>query len=164
MKSSDRRPASQPRRSSSRSAAPIVELAMEAVRRDGGRSTTTRRIVLEALVDAGGDGVTAEDLADCIRTQHPTFTTSTIYRCLERFEELGVIAHAHLGHGPALWRLVDQPRWYLVCTSCGKSMDADTALVEQLSSQLMRTVGFRLDGHFALTGQCADCSAGMTPS
>ncbi|HET9076914.1 MAG TPA: transcriptional repressor, partial [Acidimicrobiales bacterium] len=138
-----------------RTGSQVIELALEAVRREGGRSTTTRRIVLEALVDAGEPGVTAEDLADHIREQHPTFTSSTIYRCLERFEELGVISHAHMGHGPAVWRLIDQPRWYLVCTSCGKSMDADPTLVERLSSQLLRTVGFRLDGHFALTGRCA---------
>ena len=147
-----------------RSREQVVELALEAVRREGGRSTTTRRIVLEALVAAGDDGVTAEDLAECIRDQHPKFTTSTIYRCLERFEELGVISHAHLGHGPAVWRLVDRPHWYLVCTNCGMSIDADPVLVEQLSAQFYRSVGFRLDGHFALTGRCAECSAGAALS
>ncbi len=134
-----------------------VERALEAVRRDGGRSTTTRRIVLEALLDAGDSGVTADSLAEHIRRSHPTFTSSTIYRCLERFEELGVLAHSHLGHGAAVWRLVDRPRWYLVCNNCGASIDADPALVESLSAELQRSVGFRLDGHFALTGRCAAC-------
>lgn len=141
-----------------------IDSALEAVRRDGGRSTTTRRIVLEALVAAGEPGVTAEDLAERIRREHPAFTSSTIYRCLDRFEELGITTHAHLGHGPALWRLVDQPRWYLVCTSCGNTVDADPALVDRLSADLVTSVGFRLDGHFALTGQCARCRAGAPAS
>ena len=135
-----------------------VEEAMEAVRREGGRSTTTRRIVLEALLDADEDGVTAENLADQIRRSHPTFTSSTIYRCLERFEEIGVLAHSHLGHGPAVWRLLDRPRWYLVCNSCGARVDAEPALVERLSAEIQRSTGFRLDGHFALTGHCSTCS------
>lgn len=142
------------------SAAEAVDTALETVRREGGRTTTTRRIVLEALAVSEDGGVTAEDLAEHIREAHPAFTTSTIYRCLEKFEELGVATHAHLGHGPAVWRLVDRPRWYLVCNRCGSTTDADPELVEALSDQLLRHAGFRVDGHFALTGLCAGCARG----
>ena len=141
-----------------RSVAQTVDKAMAAVRREGGRSTITRRIVLEALADSDDGGVTAEDLAEHIREDHPAFTTSTIYRCLEKFEELGVATHAHLGHGPAVWRLVDRPRWYLVCNRCGTTVDADPELIERLAGELFRHTGFRVDGHFALTGYCGACS------
>ncbi len=147
-------------RSLPRSASQLVDMALEAVRREGGRSTTTRRIVLEALAGSEDTGVSAEDLAERIRTSHPSFTTSTIYRCLEKFEELGVATHAHLGHGPAVWRLVDRPRWYLVCNRCGATTDVDPDVVEMLSSGLRRRTGFRVDGHFALTGSCAACAGG----
>lgn len=141
-----------------RSVAETVDEAMATVRREGGRSTTTRRIVLEALADAEETGLTADDLAEHIREHHPDFTTSTIYRCLEKFEDLGVATHAHLGHGPAVWRLLDRPRWYLVCNRCGATIDTDPELVDRLTADLLRHTGFRVDGHFALTGYCAACA------
>ena len=145
-------------RSLPHSVSQLVDTALEVVRREGGRSTTTRRIVLEALAASEDSGVSADDLAERIRASHPSFTTSTIYRCLEKFEELGVATHAHLGHGPAVWRLVDRPRWYLVCNRCGATVDVEPTVVEMLSGELRRHTGFRVDGHFALTGFCAGCA------
>jgi Fur family ferric uptake transcriptional regulator len=135
-----------------------LETALRAVRHDGGRVTTTRRIVLESLARLGEAGVTAEEMTAHIRLDHPTFNTSTIYRCLERFEELGIATHAHLGHGPALWRLADRVRWYVVCTGCGASVDVDSRLIDHLRRHLMDSTGFTLNGHFALSGLCEPCS------
>jgi Fur family ferric uptake transcriptional regulator len=156
-----------------------VDRALEAVRQEGGRLTATRRIVLEALtaltVEAGaagpstgpspspgtgpGTGATAEQLAEVIRAEHPSFSDSTVYRSLERFEKLGLVTHAHLGHGPALWRLADQPRWYVVCSACEAAVQVEPDVIRPLLSELMRRVGFSMDGHFAITGLCQRCSA-----
>lgn len=164
-----------------------MDRALEAVRQEGGRFTATRRIVLEALTaltaeaaapgpgtnpgtntnpspgpsssTGTGTGATAEQLAELIRAEHPSFSDSTVYRSLERFEKLGLVTHAHLGHGPALWRLADQPRWYVVCSACEAAVQVDPDVIRPLLSELMRQVGFSMDGHFAITGLCQRCSA-----
>ena len=140
-----------------------VDRALAAVRQEGGRLTPTRRIVLEALATltaATGTGATAEQLAERIRAEHPSFSDSTVYRSLERFEKLGLATHAHLGHGPALWRLADQPRWYVVCSACDAAVQIEPDVIRPLLSELMRQVGFSMDGHFAITGLCPRCSRG----
>lgn len=134
-----------------------LEQALRSLREGGGRATGTRRIVLRALAARGERGATAENLAERIRSEHPGFSESTVYRSLERFEQLGIATHAHLGHGPALWRLADRPRWYAVCSSCGTAIDLDPTLMDRLARELRRRSGFRMDGHFAVTGRCAAC-------
>jgi Fur family ferric uptake transcriptional regulator len=134
-----------------------LDQALQMVRDEGGRSTATRRIVLEALARHGDEGVTAERLAEVIRIEHPSFSESTVYRSLECFERVGIASHSHLGHGPALWRLADHPHWCAVCSACGTAIGVSPALMERLARELRRQSGFRIDGHFAITGVCAGC-------
>lgn len=136
-----------------------VDRFLDALRQEGGRLTATRRVVLEALTAAGDAGASAEQLGERIRVEHPTFSDSTVYRSLERFEKLGLATHSHLGHGPALWRLADQPRWYVVCSACDAAVQIEPDVIRPLLSELMRQVGFSMDGHFAITGLCQRCSA-----
>lgn len=135
-----------------------LDEALQLVRDEGGRTTATRRIVLEALARHSDEGVTAERLAEIIRSEHPSFSESTVYRSLECFERVGIASHSHLGHGPALWRRAVTPRWYAVCSACGAALDVDSPLMDRLARELRRRSGFRMDGHFAITGVCSACA------
>ncbi len=44
---------------------------------------------------------------------------STIYRFLDELEELGVVSHSHLGHGPAVYDISPVGHFHLVCEVCG---------------------------------------------
>jgi Fur family ferric uptake transcriptional regulator len=134
---------------------------MDRLRHGGGRSTVSRRVILEALMHIGDAHITAEQLTDRIHQQHPDINESTVYRTLERFEELGITCHAHLGHGPAVWYLTDRQRRYLSCSRCGDVIDADPALFESLVAAVEDRYGFTVDfGHFAVTGMCSNCAPG----
>ncbi|GAA2924325.1 hypothetical protein GCM10020221_20370 [Streptomyces thioluteus] len=44
---------------------------------------------------------------------------STVYRTLELLEELGLVSHAHLGHGAPTYHLADRhDHIHLVCRDC----------------------------------------------
>src|SRR3954470_3568225 len=91
-----------------------LEEVEAAVRRDGGRLTRPRRQVLEALFAADG-------LASAEQIAGQEIELTSVYRNLERLEELGVVRHVHLGHGPGLYGLVGEgEREYLVCEACGQ--------------------------------------------
>jgi len=77
---------------------------MAALRAEGGRSTVQRRAIVTALLGAPRH-VTAEELADSIHREHPEIATTTIYRTLDALERQGLVQHAHLGHGPAVYHL-----------------------------------------------------------
>ncbi len=95
-----------------------------------------------------------------VRSQYPEVNESTVYRALERLEDLGVAYHVHLGHGPAQWHLVAQrSHQHLACRRCGRVVEVDRELFEPLVRQLADNYGFQADiGHFAVTGTCAGCA------
>jgi Fur family ferric uptake transcriptional regulator len=130
----------------------------EAVRRDGGRLTMPRRLVLEALFAADGL-VTAEQIAAGAQTG-AAIEIASVYRNLERLEELGVVRHVHLGHGPGLYGLVgDGEREYLVCEGCGRVTAADPARLDRARAAIRADLGYEARfTHFPIHGLCTGCA------
>jgi Fur family transcriptional regulator, ferric uptake regulator len=138
--------------------ATTVEGVLDLVRQQGGRITSSRRLLLRALFDGQGHH-TAEDLAAEVQKQAPDIHLSTIYRNLDELERLGVIVHAHLGHGPATYHLAATAHGHLVCEECGTMIEAPDALFRGLAKEALSRFGFTIDPHhFAMLGRCADCS------
>jgi Fur family transcriptional regulator, ferric uptake regulator len=135
-----------------------AESVMELIRDAGGRATAARRIILEALIAAGGH-CTAEELAAGVKAAHPELHESTVYRTLDRFEQLGVAYHTHLGHGAAQWHLSRDVHQHLVCQDCGGVVEADPEVFRAVARYLLTEYGFHVElHHFALTGRCAACA------
>ena len=127
--------------------------ALERVRSGGGRLTAARRALLEDLYSHAGR-VTAEQLA----ARHPNIDVATVYRSLAQFEEVGVVEHVHLGHGPAAYRWAGERSIAAVCQGCGFVTDIPTDELAELSSRLESRYGVRLElGHFALSVRCPAC-------
>jgi Fur family transcriptional regulator, ferric uptake regulator len=139
--------------------ATTVEGVLDLVRKQGGRVTSSRRLLLRALFDGQGHH-TAEDLAAEVQKQAPDIHLSTIYRNLDELERLGVIVHAHLGHGPATYHLAATAHGHLVCEDCGTMIEAPDVLFRGLAKEAMAQFGFTIDPHhFAMLGRCADCAS-----
>ena len=135
-----------------------VERILDLLRARGGRVTTARRAIISALLDAAADHVTADELSDIVQAAHPDVHLSTIYRCLEALEELGVVDHVHLGHGRAVYHLTDARHQHLVCDRCGAVVEVPDDVFDALGARLRREFGFTLQhGHFAVPGLCAAC-------
>ena len=77
---------------------------------------------------------------------------------MEAFEEVGAVEHLHLGHGPAVYHLVDQGHHHLVCDGCGKTIEVPDATVDSFAERIHAEYGFTIDArHFAMPGRCSDC-------
>jgi Fur family transcriptional regulator, ferric uptake regulator len=128
------------------------------LRRDGGRLTMARRLVLQALFAADGL-LSAEAIAGGAQTGVAVDITS-VYRNLERLEELGVVRHVHLGHGPGLYGLVGQGEHeYVVCDACGKVTAAEPAQLDRARSAIREDLGYEARfTHFPIHGLCAGCA------
>ena len=135
-----------------------VEEVLDLLRRRGGRVTSSRRILVETLFERTGH-LTVEDLAAAVQVRAPDVHVSTIYRNVEDLERLGVVAHSHLGHGPATYQLASHSHAHFVCQSCGKRVDAPDAMFRSLARSAKADLGFSIDPHHsAIFGHCADCS------
>lgn len=134
-----------------------VEDVLALVRQGGGRVTTSRRLLVEALFGSE-DHLTAEDLTAIVQRRARDVAASTIYRNLDELEKLGVVVHSHLGHGPATYHLASTAHGHLVCEECGATIEAPAALFSGLSRNAMTRFGFRIDPHhFAVIGRCEAC-------
>lgn len=137
----------------------LVEEVLALVRARGGRVTTARRQLLDALFDASGH-CTAEDLAATVQARAPDVHMSTIYRNLDELERIGVIVHTHLGHGPATYHLASAPHGHLVCEKCGATVEAPEDVFSALAGSAKSRFGFVIDPrHFAVLGRCAACAS-----
>jgi Fur family ferric uptake transcriptional regulator len=128
------------------------------LRAGGRRLGAARRQALDALTSVDGP-VTVEELAARIPDVH----LSSVYRSLAVLEEVGVVRHVHIGHGPARYELVEQvgQAVHLVCEVCGRDILAPDAMFEELRQQLEDEFGFVMrGGHTAITGRCDTCAEG----
>jgi Fe2+ or Zn2+ uptake regulation protein len=134
-----------------------VEEIIDALRAEGLRATVQRRIVIGALL-AGPRHITAEDLAAVVQAEHPDIAQSTIYRILEALERQGLVHHAHLGHGPAVYHLGDDEHLHLVCESCSKVTEVPRAAYAKFARMLADDFDFSVaPHHFAVQGRCSTC-------
>jgi len=135
-----------------------VDDVLALVRSRGGRATPSRRVLLEALFDADGH-LNAEELAEMVQARAPDVHISTIYRNLEDLQRLGVVAHTHLGHGPATYQLASLAHAHFICEECGAMIEAPDELFRGLARTAKTRLGFSIDPrHFAILGRCAACA------
>lgn len=146
-----------------------VDDVVAVLRSHGDRVTGARRAVIDALL-AGGHHVTADEIVARMneregpggRGREPDPHRATVYRTLDRLEELGVVSHVHLGHGPSIFHVDHQataPHHHAVCSACGTVVEVPLTALDGLSSALLAAHGFELSRqHFALWGLCRSCA------
>ncbi len=138
-----------------------LEAIVELLRRRGGRLTSARRAIITALLSARGH-ITADELTGAVQQAHPDVHLTTIYRCLDTLEELGVVDHVHLGHGRAVYHLTDENHQHLVCEACGTVVEVPDATFADLAGRLRAEYGFAIrPHHFAVLGRCRECLSGV---
>lgn len=136
---------------------------LEKLRAAGCRVTVPRRAVVETLVDAGRDHITAEELADRVRYRFPDIHRATVYRTLDKLQDAGVVSHVHLGHGPSTFHLGNGSHHHAVCTACGAIVELPSDALQPVGQQLEREHGWKLtEQHFALTALCAGCASSQS--
>lgn len=128
------------------------------LRAAGERSTTARRLVLAALLDAGQDHPSAEQLAASIQRTNPDVNLSTVYRTLEVLDSAGLVIRAGVGDGATTYHLVDDPHHHAVCDRCGAVIVLPAGAFDAVVRRLDRDHGFSArPSHLTVGGLCADC-------
>ena len=136
-----------------------VPAAIAALRANGLRVSTARRLVIEALFAAGGPA-TAEELAAGLDGRLPESDVASLYRNLETLEGLGIVRHVHLGHGPGRYVLSgDAAAGFVTCERCGAFEPLGRATLGAIRELVLDQTGYEPRfTHFPVVGRCADCS------
>lgn len=129
------------------------------MRERGLRVSAARRLVLEALL--GSDRpLSAEEIADGLGGRVPSSDLSSVYRNLQTLEDIGVVRHVHLGHGPGLHALaVSGEREYLTCEHCAAHRAVTPEELDGVRELIERQFGYRANfTHFPIVGICPRCA------
>lgn len=138
-----------------------VDAAVALLRSRGLRLSAARRVVLEALYAADGP-VSADQIAAGLDGAVPPSDLASVYRNLDTLEQLGLVRHAHLGHGPGLYSLAAaRRREYLVCDACGAFTAVEPGDLDGVRDAIRAATGYEARfTHFPIVGLCPACAAG----
>ena len=136
----------------------VLEELIHDLRQRGERLTIQRRLVLDALCAEPGHH-TVSQLREMIEQAGESLDESTIYRIVQRLNELGVVSQTDLGLQGVVYELIHgTPHHHLVCLGCGAVTAFEDALAGQLRHDVQERYGFqaRIE-HLALFGWCKQC-------
>lgn len=122
------------------------------------RNTKQREIVLDAVLTSK-DHPSADQVYERIHVDHPHISRATVYRNLNLLAETGKIRHLAMpgsGSDRYDWRLEDHS--HLVCKSCGRVMDIDSASDPKADHAIARKYGYHGVHHVLIfSGICPQC-------
>jgi len=124
----------------------------------GCRLTGARRAVVEVM-ESAQRAMTPVEVYDAARMHDPHLGLVTVYRTLEKLEELGLIQRVHQEQGCQSFLRAGQGHQHiLMCERCGKAVLFEGDDLNDLFARIGRQTGFDIREHWLqVSGICADC-------
>ena len=129
-----------------------------ALQKDGCRLTAPRRAVIDIMEECSY-ALTPVEVYDAARKQNPGLGLVSVYRTLEKLEQLGLIQRLHQTRGcQAFIPSGEGHQHVLVCTHCGKTVLFEGDRLDPLFNSVSKTTGFQIESHWLqLFGLCKTC-------
>src|SRR4029453_9847852 len=96
--------------------------AVELLRGQGMRMTPQRLAIVDEIMSTAGY-IIPTTVIDRVQARVPGVSPSTVYRTLERLEQVGVLTHVHLEQGTGYHRLEEVQDVHLTCSRCGTDLE-----------------------------------------
>ncbi|HYO89988.1 MAG TPA: Fur family transcriptional regulator [Pyrinomonadaceae bacterium] len=125
----------------------------------GGAETLTpqRETVLQVIRESENH-LTASEIFEAARRLRPTISYATVYNSLRFLKEAGLIREIHFGNAASRYDRETGRHDHAMCTRCGKLVDFDLDLSNDLMRAAARRSGFKAETvHLTLHGLCPDC-------
>jgi len=131
---------------------------LEALQTSGYRLTTPLRVLVDVLVKSDR-ALEPFELFDLGRQEYPPLGLVTVYRTLEKLQELGLVQRIHQQNGCHRYlRAALGHEHILLCSRCGKAIYFSGDDLTSLSDELAQRTGFIIQEHWLqLLGLCAEC-------
>ena len=143
---------------------------LDALAQAGYSNTRSRRAVLMAICEAGGQATGAELLA-IGRVHHATLGLVTIYRTLDLLLSLGLVRKLHLAEGCHTYALSltgsrnetrgNEPHnhgHHIICQRCNRAVEFNGCDLDAVVTAVEAQTGFRVQEHWLeMFGICPAC-------
>ncbi len=129
------------------------------LRENGYRLTEPRRAIVE-IVASSTKAITPIEVYDRARTLHPSVGLVSVYRTLEKLEELHLVQRVHQPEGCQAFIAARQGHQHmLLCRKCGRVTYFEGDDLDQLIRSISRRTGYQIGEHWLqLFGLCPKCS------
>ena len=136
----------------------IKEKWISLLQESGCRITSPRAAIIDAILTSQR-GLEPLELFDLVRKSHPGIGLVTVYRTLDRLENLGLIQRVHQENGcHMVMKAAVGHEHYLLCTSCGRAVLFDGDDLSRLVSRVESSSGYKVSDHWLqLFGLCPSC-------
>jgi Fe2+/Zn2+ uptake regulation proteins len=119
---------------------------------------TPQRVELVRLIAASEGHPSAAQLYERIRRRFPTMSQATVYKTLDLLKQLGQVLEIDLHEDSRYDGNRPQPHAHLICTKCGKIMDAEASLAPAALHEIETLSGYAVArAQISLYGLCPDC-------
>ena len=127
-----------------------------------GRRLTGQRLLLLQLIQEHGGHLDAHELYRLASERNPRLSLSTVYRTMNLLRDLGLVNEVHLGEEHHHYELrPPSEHCHLICANCGKVVEIDCELIEQLKRTVAEQHDFAItEAQVDLVGLCGDCRRG----
>jgi Fur family transcriptional regulator, ferric uptake regulator len=131
----------------------------------GYRITNPRKAIVE-LVASSEKALSPIDIYDLGRKEYPGLGLVTVYRTLEKLEDLGLIQRVHQPGGCHMVMRASQGHEHLLlCTLCGKAEYFEGDDLERLFDTISDQSGFEIQEHWLqVFGICSGCRSSAQKS
>ena len=120
--------------------------------------TKQREVVLQVIRDAR-EHLTANEVFSAAKDLLPSISFATVYNSLRYLKDAGHIAEIQFGNGASRFDRMTHRHDHAICTSCGKLVDIEMELPEELLKKAAKYSKFKPESlEFTLRGVCPECS------
>jgi Fur family ferric uptake transcriptional regulator len=134
------------------------EIWLTQLHENGYRLTEARRAVVETVA-ATKRALTPIEVFDRARKAYPALGLVTVYRTLEKLEELHLIQRVHQAQGCQAFIAASQGHQHLLlCQNCGRVKFFEGDNLDALIAAISKKTGYRVQEHWLqLFGLCRNC-------
>ncbi len=137
---------------------PTDEAWLESLQDSGYRLTAPRRAIVTIIANSAR-ALDAIEIYDLGRGEHPRLGLVTVYRTLEKLEQLGLVQRVHQPDGCNMYlRAPEGHEHLLLCKSCGHMEYFSGDDLSQLIKEISKRSGYQIREHWLqLFGLCNSC-------
>jgi len=135
-----------------------IDQWVRVLQKSGCRITAQRRVIINVIANSQ-HALQPLEVCTLSRAVNPRIGLVTVYRTLDRLEELGLVQRVHREDGcHMLMPAANGHEHYLVCTGCGRTILFQGDDLSALFSRVETKTGFQVNEHWLqLFGICPDC-------
>lgn len=133
----------------------------EELKKKGYKLTPQRRAIVDTIIVNKGKHLTAEEIYDEVKIACPEIGLATVYRTILLLEEMGIVYKLDLNDGCSRYELAHinetHRHHHLVCNNCGKVIEVEDDLLEDLELQIEKVYKFKILDHSVKFFGVCDC-------